>query len=126
MDRIPEAAQLRVEGTLREAIELDEKNQSDQAIRMLTQLVGEFPEAGTTHSYLGWMLSKAGKHREAIQHGRLAVQFEPASERVSLLFFRVLWSAEEFQQAFDEMKRFSAHGHSEEYVRMMAEWQGMG
>jgi predicted Zn-dependent protease len=123
MDRVPEAAQLRVEGTLREAIELDEKGKTAEAVQWLTKLVNEFPESGLTHGYLAWMLARTHNLREAMQHGRLAVNFEPASERVSLLYFRVLWSAEEYQQAFDEMKRFSAHGHSEEYVQMMQEWK---
>ena len=124
IDHIPEAAHLRVEGTLREAVHLDENGKTSDAVNVLVQLVAEFPESAQAHSYLGWMLSKKGKHREAIEHGRLAVKFEPASERVSLLFFRVLWSAQEYQEAFAEMQRFSAYGHSEEYVRMMAEWKG--
>ena len=47
------------------------------------------------------------------------------SEVSSMMLFRVLWSAQEYQQAFDEMKRFSAYGHSEEYVQMMQEWKGV-
>jgi len=124
MDRIPESARLRVEGTLREAIELDEQNQSAEAVSLLAQLVSEIPESGLAHSYLAWMLSRSGEHREAIRHGRIAVKHEPESERVSLLYFRVLWSAQEYQEAFDEMKRFSAYGHSEEYAQMIAEWKG--
>jgi hypothetical protein len=53
------------------------------------------------------------------------VQLEPESERVSLLFFRVLWSAGERDQALNEMKRFTAIGHSEEYSGMLKEWEKM-
>ena len=124
MDHFPEAARLRVEGTIREAIELVEQGESVEAVQLMTALVGEFPQSGLGHSYLAWVHSQVGNHREAIQHGKLAVQFEPDSERISLLYFRVLWSAHEYQQAFEEMQRFSAHGHSEEYVQMMALWKG--
>jgi hypothetical protein len=86
-------------------------------------LVAEFPRTAVAHSYLAWILSRVGQHREAIQHGRVAVQLSPDSERISLLFFRVLWSAQEYLPAFDEMKRFSAYGHSEEYVLMMQAWK---
>jgi hypothetical protein len=38
------------------------------------------------------------------------------------MLFRVLWSAGEQMQAFDEMKRLEQFGPSEEYARMMEEW----
>jgi hypothetical protein len=40
----------------------------------------------------------------------------------SIMFFRVLWSAGEHQQAFDEMKRLEKYGYSEAYARLMQEW----
>ena len=75
------------------------------------------------YSYLAWVLSRSSRHREAIEHGRVAIQLSPESERVSLLFFRVLWGAGECNLAFDEMKRFMAIGQSEEYSGMMEEWK---
>jgi Tfp pilus assembly protein PilF len=124
MDHFPEAARLRVEGTIREAIDLIEEDQKSKAVLMMTGLVSEFPQSGLAHAYLAWVYSNIGNHRDAIQQGRVAVQHEPASERISLLYFRVLWSAHEYKQAFEEMQRFSAYGHSEEYVQMMALWKG--
>jgi two-component SAPR family response regulator len=82
-----------------------------------------FPGLAIGHSYLGWILSRGEEHCEAIEQGRIAVQLEPASERVSLLLFRVLWSAGERDEALSEMRRYMAIGHSEEYSRMMTEWE---
>jgi len=123
MDHFPESARLRVEGTITEAISLVEEENFRGALEAMTALVAEFPQSGLAHAYLAWAHSTVGQHREAIQHGRTAVGFEPDSERISLIYFRALWSAKEYLQAFDEMKRFSAYGHSEEYVQMMAAWK---
>jgi hypothetical protein len=89
----------------------------------MTAVVEEFPGLPIAHSYLGWVLSRGGRHREAIEHGRVGVQLAPKSERSSLLLFRVLWSAEQREQAFDEMKRFMAIGHSDEYTLILKEWE---
>src|SRR6478736_2048541 len=123
LDQVPEGARARVEGIIREAIELDSQNQSTEALQILTVLVAEFPRTAVAHSYLAWILSRVGQHRKAIQHGRVAVQLSPDSEKISLLFFRVLWSAQKYLPTFDEMKRFSAYGHSEKYVLMMQTWK---
>lgn len=123
MDHFPESALLRVEGTIREAIELVEQENFREALETMTALVAEFPQSGLAHAYMAWAHSTVGQHREAIQHGRLAIQFEPDSERVSLIYFRTLWSAKEYQPAFEEMQRYSAYGRSEEYVQMMAAWK---
>lgn len=124
MDHFPEAARLRVEGGIREAIDLIEHDKKSDAVQTMNALVNEFPESGLAHAYLAWVFSNVGDHRKAIQHGTLAIQFEPDQERISLLYFRVLWGAHEYQQAFDEMQRFSLCGYSEEYTRMMHEWKG--
>jgi predicted Zn-dependent protease len=122
MNQIPDDAAERVLGTIREAIDLDEQGQSAEAAKVLGVLVEEFPEASIIHSYLAWVLSRDGKHREAIEHGRVAIKLSPESELSSIMLFRALWSAKEHQLAFDEMKRFTALGHSDEYERMMQEW----
>jgi predicted Zn-dependent protease len=122
MNQIPDAAAERVLGTIRETIELDQQGQLEDAERLMKALVDEFPQASLVHSYMAWVLSRAGKHREAIEHGRAAVKLAPESEMSSIMFFRVLWSAGEHQQAFDEMKRLEKYGHSEEYARLMQEW----
>lgn len=121
MNQIPDSAAERVLGTIQEVIDSADE-ELEQAEQWMKALVEEFPEASIVHSYYGWVLSREGKHREAIEHGRVAVKLSPESEMSSIMLFRVLWSAGEHQQAFDEMKRLEQYGHSEEYARMMQEW----
>ena len=122
MNQIPDHAAERVLGTIQEVIDLDAEGNLELAEKWMKGLVDEFPEASLVHSYYAWVLSREGKHREAIEHGRVAVKLSPESEMSSIMFFRVLWSAGEHQQAFDEKKRLEQYGHSEAYERLMAEW----
>lgn len=122
MNQIPDHAAERVLATIQEAIELDGEGKLDQAEQWMKVLVDEFPEASIVHSYYAWVLSRAGKHREAIEHARVGIKLSSESEISSVMLFRVLWSAGEQMQAFDEMKRLEQYGHSEEYARMMQEW----
>jgi predicted Zn-dependent protease len=112
----------RVMEVIRQAVEQEKQGDIAFATQILTAVVEEFPGLAVGHSYLGWIFSRVGRHREAIEHGRVAVELSPKSERASLMLFRVLWAAVQREQAFDEMKRFLAVGHSEEYARMLEEW----
>ena len=123
MTQIPDEAAERVLGTIREVIEMDANGQIAEAEVFFRPLVEEFPQASLIHSYICWILSRAGKHREAIDHGRVAVKLTPESELSSVMLFRALWGAGEHPQAFEEMRRLQQYGHSEEYARMMAEWK---
>jgi len=111
---------------IRKAVEFDENGDSAFALQVLSAVVEEFPGLALGHSYLAWVLSRVGRHREAIDHGRVAIQLSPESERGSILLFRVLWSAGESTQALDEMKRFMAIGHSDEYLSVMRELEQTG
>ena len=122
MNQIPDHAAERVLGTIQAVIDLDAEGNLELAEQWMKGLVDEFPEASIVHSYYAWVLSREGKHRQAIEHGRVAVKLSPESEMSSIMFFRVLWSAGEHKQAFDEMKRLEQYGHSEEYARLMEEW----
>ncbi len=113
----------RVMEVIRQAVELDQQNDTAFATQILTAVVAEFPGLAIGHSYLGWILSRGGRHREAIEHGRVAVQLSPKSEKASLALFRVLWGAGERDLAFEEMKRFMAIGHSDEYSMMIQEFK---
>jgi predicted Zn-dependent protease len=122
MKQIPDDAAERVLGMIREVMDMDAQGKTDEAALFFKPLVDEFPETSIVHSYMAWILSRGGKHREAIEHGRVAVRLSPESEMSSIMLFRVLWSAGEQGQAFDEMKRLSTYGRSEEYERMMQDW----
>jgi predicted Zn-dependent protease len=121
VNQIPDHAAERVLGTIQEVINSADE-ELEQAEEWMKGLVEEFPEASIVHTYYAWVLSREGKHRQAIEHGRVAIKLSPESEMSSIMLFRVFWSAGEHQQAFDEMKRMEKYGHSEEYARMMQEW----
>jgi predicted Zn-dependent protease len=118
----PEDDNPRVTEVIRAAVDSAAENDPAFAELILRALVEQFPRTAIAHGYLAWILSHREKHREAIEHGRVAIQLEPKSERVSLLYFRVLWAAGERNEALDEVKRFTAVGHSDEYSRMLEEW----
>ena len=105
MSQIPEEAAERVLGMIREIIEMDANGQCVQAEAFFRPLVDEFPQASLVHSYMCWILSRTGKHREAIEHGRVAIGLSPESELSSVMLFRALWIAGERALAFEEMKR---------------------
>jgi len=121
MNQIPDYAAERVLGTIQEVIDSADE-ELEQAHEWMKGLVDEFPGASIIHSYYSWVLSRQAKHREAIEHGRVAIKLSPESEISSIMFFRVLWSAGQHKEAFDEMKRLEQYGSSEEYARMMKEW----
>jgi len=121
MNQIPDYAAERVLGTIQEVIDSADE-ELEQAHEWMKGLVDEFPGASIIHSYYSWVLSRQGKHREAIDHGRVAIKLSPESEISSIMYFRVLWSAGQHKEAFDEMKRLEQYGPSEEYARMMKEW----
>jgi hypothetical protein len=122
MSQIPDEAAERVLGMIREIVEMDANGQCAQAEAFFRPLVNEFPQASLVHSYMCWILSRTGKHREAIEHGRVAIGLSPESEFSSVTLFRALWFAGERAPAFEEKKRLEKHGHSEEYARVMQEW----
>ena len=122
MNQIPDYAAERVLGTIQEVIDSADE-ELEQAAEWMKGLVEEFPEASIVHSYYAWVLSRQGKHREAIDHGRVGVKLSAESEISSLMLFRVLWNAGEKKGAFDEMKRLEKYGHSAEYAQMMQEWK---
>jgi predicted Zn-dependent protease len=122
MSERPEDDDPRVTEVIRQAVDSETNNDPGFAELILRALVEEFPRTAIAHGYLAWILSHRDRNREAIEHGRVAIQLEPTSERVSMLFFRVLWGAGERNDALNEVKRFTAIGHSDEYSRMLEEW----
>ena len=126
MSEFAETDHPRVMEVIANAIELEKENDVAFATQILTDLVAEFPKVSIAHAYLGWIYSRGERHREAIEQGRVAVQMSPKSERESVLFFRMLWGAGESNLAFEEMKRFLAVGHPEEYLNIIRELNQLG
>jgi predicted Zn-dependent protease len=125
MNQIPDHAAERVLNTIEEVVNSADEELED-AEQWMKALAEEFPEASIVHSYYAWVLSREGKHREAIERGRLAVRLSPESEISSIMLFRVLWNAGEHQQAFDEQKRLEKYGLSDGYALLMQEWDEGG
>jgi predicted Zn-dependent protease len=121
MSGIPDHAAERVLNTIEEVVNSADDELED-AEQWMKALAAEFPEASIVHSYYAWVLSREGKHREAIEQGRVAVRLSPESEISSIMLFRVLWNAGEHQQAFDEQKRLEKRGVSDGYALLMQEW----
>lgn len=121
MNQIPDDAAERVLNTIEEVVNSADE-ELEEAEQWMKRLVDEFPEASIVQSYYAWVLSREGKHREAIEHGRVAVKLSPESEISSIMLFRVLWNAGEHQLAFDEKKRLEGRGVSDGYALLMQEW----
>jgi predicted Zn-dependent protease len=121
MSQIPDHAAERVLNTIEEVVNAADE-ELEEAEQWMKALVEEFPEASIVHCYYAWVLSRERKHREAIDHGRVAVKLSPESEISSVMLFRVLWNAGEHQQAFDEKKRLENYGVSDGYALLMQEW----
>lgn len=121
MNQIPDSSAERVLGTIQEVIDSSDA-ELELAEKWMKALVEEFPDASIVHAYYAWVLSRERKHREAVEHGRVAVKLSPESEISSVMLFRVLWSAGEHQAAFDEKKRLEKLGQSEAYELLMQEW----
>jgi predicted Zn-dependent protease len=123
MSQLEDEDYARVMEVIRHAVEADEQNDTAFALKIMTAVVEEFPGLAVGHGYLGWVLSRSERYREAVEHGRVGIQLSPKSEMVSLLLFRVLLAAGERELAFEEMKRFVVVGKSEEYSKMLDEWK---
>lgn len=110
-----------IEG-IKHATDLDSKGETESAVQHLAALIEEFPRAASLQGYVALFLSRAGRLDEAVEHGRQAIQLSPMSEKASLVLFEALWKAGQHIEALDEMKRFLALRPSEEYTKMIKEW----
>jgi predicted Zn-dependent protease len=115
--------QSRFVATINKAIDIAEIGQLSQALQLLTDLAAEFPEAASVRGYLAWYLLQLGRQKEAIEQSRQAIGLAPKSERASLIHFHTLWKAGKYIEALDEMKRFLTIRPSEEYSRIIKEWE---
>ena len=112
----------RVIAAIKHAVQLDSKGEIESAVQHLLALTGEFPSAASLHGYSALFLARAGRLDEAINHGRQAIQLSPTSERASLALFSSLVTAGQHMEALDEMKRFLALKPSEEYSKLIKDW----
>jgi len=91
-------------------------------VQLLSALIEEVPTAASLHGYVAIFLSRDGRLDEAIKHGRQVIHLSPESEKASFVLFEALCKAEQYEEALDEMKRYLALRPSEEYAKMIDEW----
>jgi predicted Zn-dependent protease len=113
----------RVVEAIKYAIALNSEGQTDLAVQHLLPLMAEFPAAASIPGYVALFLNRSGRFVEAIEYGRQGTQLSPQSEKASLVLFHSLWNAGQRIEALDEMKRFLSANPSEEYSRMIKEWE---
>jgi predicted Zn-dependent protease len=113
----------RIVEAIKRAIDLHTNGQTELAVQLLSALIAEFPRESKLHSYLAAFLWRSGRFDEAIEPARQATTLLPQSERASLVLFHLLWKTGQRIEALDEMKRFLSVNASEEYSRMIKEWE---
>ena len=113
----------RVASTINEALDLAATGRIPGAAQLLTPLVAEFPNAAGVHAYLAWFLLQLGRYDDAINHSSTAVTLAPKSENGSLIHFHALWKCGKQTEALDEMKRFLLIRPSDEYSKIIKEWE---
>lgn len=113
----------RVIEAIKNAIDLDSKGQTNLAIRQLISLVDEFPSAASIHGHLSLFSYRMGYMEKSIEHGRYATSLSPKPEKASLVLFRALWKTGQRVEALSEMRRFLSLEHSEEYSKIIRDWE---
>ena len=117
----------RIIDAIKEAIKLDERDEPEAALQLLTPLLAEFPAEPKIHVYIAWYLRRCGRFAEAIEHARYAVRFLPKSSIASLVLFHSLWIAGNRDAAIEEIRRFlpirRSTKHTTEYVDILRRWE---
>jgi predicted Zn-dependent protease len=113
----------RIVEAIKRAIDLHANGQTELAVQLLSALIAELPSEPKLHTYLAAFLWRTGRFDDAIEPARQAITLLPQSERASLMLFHLLWKTGKRIEALDEMKRFLSVNASEEYSRMIKEWE---
>jgi predicted Zn-dependent protease len=106
------------------AQERSRNNDLPGTIEILSRLVAGKPRAAMFNATLANTLKAVGNITPAIEHFREAVKLVPNSELYSLGLFHILWEQGRRDEAFDEMKRFTANADSTDYQTIAAEMNG--
>jgi predicted Zn-dependent protease len=102
------------------AQELSRMNDLPGMIEILRNLVAENPESAMFNATFANTLKEAGDIGPAIEHFQTAVKLAPTSELYSLGLFHMFWSQGRQDDAFSEMKRFTAIADSADYREIVA------
>jgi TolB-like protein/thioredoxin-like negative regulator of GroEL len=66
------------------------------------------PASAEAHQWLGETLSQMGRHEEAVEHGRIAVELDSMSRAANLDYGRDLWRARRFDEAAAQFRKMIA------------------
>src|SRR2546422_10900845 len=99
----------------RRGILLKKKSDTHGAMRVLRQLIAEFPKHAAAYLIIGDILWDEGKLPLASKQFRATTKQFPKSKIASLCFFLTLWEQGKTDPAFDEMKRFQSISFCSEY-----------
>jgi predicted Zn-dependent protease len=105
-----------------EAVALKEEGDFDSARKILLKLHQDDPASAAILAVLGDVCWELQHLDEAISFFVEAVALKPTSETISLALFHCLWESKRTDDAFNEMKRFLANNESEEYARLLADF----
>ena len=115
--------QRRFAATINQAINFAKVADYPPQVQLLTDLVAEFAGAASARGYLAWFLLKLARNEEAIEQSCQAIRLAPGSETASLIHFHILWKSGQHIEALDEMRRFLTIRPSQEYTKIIKEWE---
>lgn len=101
------------------ALSLRAQNKLHEALDVLNEVYREGHRSFRLLVLLGECSWEVDETAEAIAHFRAAIDVDPESEAVSLGLFHCLWEMGRSDDAFSEMKRFTAICASAEYARLV-------
>jgi predicted Zn-dependent protease len=91
------------------------------AVKVLRDLVADFPKTSAAYVVIGDILWDKGKLPAAAVAFRIATEHFPKLEIASLGLFHTLWRQSKTDAAFAEMKRFQSISQSQDYNEIVDE-----
>jgi predicted Zn-dependent protease len=103
------------------AIELREVGQLEESISILEKLKTHREDSGSLHAALAYTYALASRPGDAITSFQDAVRAAPRWLPASRGLFHALWDDGQEKVALQELARFQAEAHSEDYVEIISE-----
>lgn len=89
------------------------------ACDLFVQLLEEKPESKIVLGMLSTCYFELEQYELAAKHAQRSVIVSPKSEVASLILFHSLWHIEQYDEAFDEMRRFMTLTSSAAYDELL-------
>lgn len=110
-----------VKEMFQKAIDLRDQKNYSEALKILQDIEDQClnsPNFFAVSASICWELKQLDN---SIKNFKEAIKLAPQSELVSLGLFHCLWELKRFDEAFEEMKRFSTISFSQEYKNIIEE-----